>query len=257
MANQSVSSISPSQQLRAGTVLKIGETESHFSLASDLMQPIYGQLNAEADRDTSAVGAAAAHPLSNDQGRFSGVILAEYSMEGLAALRHPDRGAGQVRGGPARRQQASFWRVRSFRNALPCGVAAWQRQTEQRLRSPVAPVGNDLILRAQAWRTSQGLVGSGLFWLVSVLSVMTAWMLIGNWRHTRRRIQAQKALVAETNFRRAMENSMLTGMRALGLAWPNHLRQPRLLSDDGLERGRFGRALWRPFLIGQIKTVSC
>ena len=46
---------------------------------------------------------------------------------------------------------------------------------------------------------------------------MTAWMLIGNWRHTRRRIQAQKALIAETNFRRAMENSMLTGMRALDL----------------------------------------
>jgi len=49
------------------------------------------------------------------------------------------------------------------------------------------------------------------------LSVMTAWMLIGNWRHTRRRIQAQKALVAETNFRRAMENSMLTGMRTLDM----------------------------------------
>ena len=46
---------------------------------------------------------------------------------------------------------------------------------------------------------------------------MTAWMLIGNWRHTRRRMQAQQALVAETNFRRAMENSMLTGMRALDL----------------------------------------
>jgi PAS domain S-box-containing protein len=82
---------------------------------------------------------------------------------------------------------------------------------------PVSPVGNDLILRAQTWRTSQGLVGGGLFWLVSVLSVMTAWMLIGNWRHTRRRIQAQKALVAETNFRRAMENSMLTGMRTLDM----------------------------------------
>jgi PAS domain-containing protein len=49
------------------------------------------------------------------------------------------------------------------------------------------------------------------------LSAMTAWMLIGNWRHTRRRMQAQQALVAETNFRRAMENSMLTGMRALDM----------------------------------------
>ncbi len=61
------------------------------------------------------------------------------------------------------------------------------------------------------------MVGSGLFWLVGTLSAMTAWMLIGNWRHTRRRMQAQQALIAETNFRRAMENSMLTGMRALDM----------------------------------------
>jgi len=78
-------------------------------------------------------------------------------------------------------------------------------------------VGNNLVLRAQAYRTSLGLVGSGLFWLVGTLSAMTAWMLIATWRHTRRRMQAQQALVQETNFRRAMENSVLTGMRALDL----------------------------------------
>jgi hypothetical protein len=55
-----------------------------------------------------------------------------------------------------------------------------------------------------------------LFWLV-LLSGMTAWMLVATWRHTVRRHQAQQALLAETNFRRAMENSMLTGMRALDL----------------------------------------
>jgi hypothetical protein len=32
---------------------------------------------------------------------------------------------------------------------------------------PVSPVGNGLILRAQAYRTSLGVVGSGLFWLVA------------------------------------------------------------------------------------------
>jgi hypothetical protein len=42
-------------------------------------------------------------------------------------------------------------------------------------------------------------------------------MLIGTWQHTRRRLQAQQALVAETNFRRAMENSILTGMRAMDM----------------------------------------
>ncbi len=38
---------------------------------------------------------------------------------------------------------------------------------------------------------------------------------MGTWQHMRRRLQIQGALVQETNFRRAMENSMLTGMRAM------------------------------------------
>jgi hypothetical protein len=42
-------------------------------------------------------------------------------------------------------------------------------------------------------------------------------MLLGTWRHMRRRSQIQNALVQETQFRRAMENSMLTGMRALDM----------------------------------------
>jgi hypothetical protein len=42
-------------------------------------------------------------------------------------------------------------------------------------------------------------------------------MLLGTWRHMRRRAQIQGALVQETNFRRAMENSMPTGMRAMDL----------------------------------------
>lgn len=217
VANQSISSISPSQQLRAGTVLKVGETESHFSLARDLMQPIYGQLDAEADRDTQMSVLQLHTPLTNDQGRFSGVILAEYSMEGLLRYGIPTEvlakyavalqdGRSRLLAGQTIPERTALWSLLPGRD-----------KPSNDYEVPVSPVGNDLVLRAQAWRTSQGLVGSGLFWLVSVLSVMTAWMLIGNWRHTRRRIQAQKALVAETNFRRAMENSMVTGMRALDL----------------------------------------
>jgi PAS domain S-box-containing protein len=69
----------------------------------------------------------------------------------------------------------------------------------------------------QAYRTSQGVVGTTVYWVVAVLSFMTAWMLIGTFRHTRKRIRAQEALVQETAFRRAMENSMVTGMRALDM----------------------------------------
>jgi PAS domain S-box-containing protein len=81
----------------------------------------------------------------------------------------------------------------------------------------VPPLGTDLTIRAQAYRASLGVVGSGLFWLVGVLSLLTGWMLVVNWRHTRKRLRTQQALVTETNFRRAMENSMLTGMRAMDL----------------------------------------
>ena len=217
VSSQRISSLLPSQHLRPGSVLKVGQTEAHFSLARDLMQPIYGRVDVDEDKDNNNSVLQLHSPLSNEQGRFSGMILAEYSMEGLLRYGIPTEvlakyavalqdSSGQLLAG-----QTIPKRVRLL-NLLP-GIPRLDNDYE----IPVPPVGNDLILRAQAWRTSQGLVGSGLFWLVSVLSVMTAWMLIGNWRHTRRRLQAQKALVAETNFRRAMENSMLTGMRALDL----------------------------------------
>jgi PAS domain S-box-containing protein len=217
IASQSVSSLSTTHHLRVGSIMKVGETESYFSLARDLMQPIYGQVNVEPDRDAQTKVLQLHTPLSNDQGQFSGVILAQYTLEGLLRYGVPTEvlakyavalqdGKGQLLAGQTIPGRASL------RGLLP-----GSDKPNNDYEIPVSPVGNDLILRAQAWRTSQGLVGSGLFWLVSVLSVMTAWMLIGNWRHTRRRIQAQKALVAETNFRRAMENSMLTGMRALDL----------------------------------------
>jgi PAS domain S-box-containing protein len=217
IANKSVLSISPSQQWRAGTFLKVSETENHFSLARDLMQPIYGQNDSDANRDAQMAVLQMHTPLSNDQGRFNGVIMAEYAMEGLLRYGIPTEvlakyavalqdGKGHLLAGQTILTRATVW------NLLP-----GSDKPNNDYEVPVSPVGNDLILRAQTWRTSQGLVGSGLFWLVSALSVMTAWMLIGNWRHTRRRIHAQNALVAETNFRRAMENSMLTGMRALDL----------------------------------------
>jgi hypothetical protein len=82
---------------------------------------------------------------------------------------------------------------------------------------PVAPAENGLVLRGEGYRTSIGLISNTLFWMVVALSVLTVWMLLGTWRHMRRRLQMQAALVSEMNFRRAMENSMLTGMRAMDL----------------------------------------
>lgn len=211
-ASYAAPSVSAAQLRPSGEVLRPGETESIYSLARDLQQPVYSQPVAGADN----AGLLQLHVPLTEGGRFGGVILGEYSIDALLRYGVPADvsakyavalldGKGRVLAGasvPARNPATRL---------LPWAAEANEYEV------PVSPVGNGLVLRAQAYRTSLGVIGSGLFWLVIALSAMTAWMLIANWRHTRRRMQAQQALMAETNFRRAMENSMLTGMRALDM----------------------------------------
>lgn len=56
-----------------------------------------------------------------------------------------------------------------------------------------------------------------LTWVVIGLSVVIVVALLALWRYTRHRTQTEAALMAEAEFRRAMENSMSTGMRVLDL----------------------------------------
>nr|WP_315465886.1 PAS domain S-box protein [uncultured Rhodoferax sp.] len=152
----------------------------------------------------------------NDKGRFSGVLITEYSIDGLYRYGVPSEVSARY----AISLQDSTGRLLAGTSIpsrkLVSRFLPWTNPGNE-YAMPVSPVGAGLVIRAQAYRASLGVIGSGLFWLVSALSVLTAWMLIANWRHTRRRVQAQQALMSETNFRRAMENSMLTGMRAMDL----------------------------------------
>jgi len=211
-ATYATASLQPGASPQVGEALTSAETRNNFELARETLQPIYAQRAASG----AAVPLLQLHIPMSDGTRFTGVVLAEYSVDGMYRYGVPadvsaryaialldDKGARLAGTGVPARGPASTW--------LPWVVPVNEYEV------PVSPVGNGLVLRAQAYRTSLGVIGSGLFWLVGVLSVMTAWTLIANWRHTRRRHQAQSALVAETNFRRAMENSMLTGMRAMDL----------------------------------------
>jgi len=219
IASQTAPSLTIGHHWKVNEVLPIGETETTYGLARDLMQPVYAQtdLNKNKEAPASQPVLQLHTPLTNDNGRFGGVLMGEYSIESLLRYGVPTEilakyavalldSEGQMIAGQSVPKRTQIWSLQT-----------WTGREENEYEVPVSPVGNGLILRAQAWRTAQGVVGSGLFWLVCTLSVMTAWMLIGNWRHTRRRMQTQQALVAETNFRRAMENSMLTGMRALDM----------------------------------------
>jgi PAS domain S-box-containing protein len=212
-----VSSSANAAQLRgSGEQLKSGETDSTYGLVRDLRQPVYSRpLTSRNDSGTVAPTLQLQVPL-DEQGKFDGVILGEFSIDGLLRFGVPtevsakyavalldDKGVVLAGGRPPQRTSAA--RLLPWADEAPV------------YEVPVSPVGNGLLIRAQGYRASLGVVGSGFFWLVSALSALTVWMLLGTWRHTRRRVQAQEALITETNFRRAMENSMLTGMRALDL----------------------------------------
>jgi PAS domain S-box-containing protein len=211
-ANYAAPSVHPAQQHVLDEVLRPGDIESNYALARELRQPVFSQPVTGGD----PVAMLQLHIPLFDQGLFAGVVLGEFSIDSLLRYGVPPEvsaryavalldAKGGVLAGNTVNPRTDGARL------LP-----WVEHTNE-YEVPVSPIGNAVILRAQAYRTSPGLVGNGLFWLVGALSVLTAWMLIGTWRHTRRRLQAQQALIAETNFRRAMENSMLTGMRVLDL----------------------------------------
>ncbi len=210
-ASYATANLQPDQRLTLGETLRQGDTQSSYSLTRELQQPIYAQRAASAN---SAAYLQLHVPLTDNKARFAGVVLAEYSVDGMYRYGVPAEVAARY--AVSLRDDKG---VRLAGTAVPprnpaTSLLPWVNPVNE-YEVPVSPVGNGLVLRAQAYRTSLGVIGSGLFWLVGVLSGMTAWMLIANWRHTRRRQQAQQALVSETNFRRAMENSMPTGMRAM------------------------------------------
>ncbi|MEY2658246.1 MAG: hypothetical protein RLZZ395_1988, partial [Pseudomonadota bacterium] len=200
----------------AGDSLRHADTSGTFQLAREQLQTVYSPPLMRQLPGERSVALMQLHVPIQLHGQFQGVILSEYNIDGLLrfvipseiATRHAisfiDDSHHLLAGQPIDKKSR-------LNSNMP-----WMSQAYE-YAVPIEPVGNTLLLRAQAYRTSQGLIGNGMFWLMTALSLMTAWMLIGSWRHTRRRLQAQQALVAETNFRRAMENSILTGMRAMDL----------------------------------------
>jgi PAS domain S-box-containing protein len=181
--------------------------ETAFLAARESRQPVYSRsFNDAGGRPVFQVYV----PLI-DRSAFVGTLVAEYSIEVLLRYFVP----------PEVTQRHTIT-ILDGRREVASTVTQMPGETVARRPSlvhdmPLAPSANGLVLRGQGWRTSIGLISNTLFWMVVALSGLTVWMLLGTWRHMRRRGQIQAALVSETNFRRAMENSMLTGMRATDL----------------------------------------
>jgi PAS domain S-box-containing protein len=186
------------------------ESEKAFIAARDTRTPVYSRVL----RDGVGTPVFQLHVPLIERSSFAGSLIAEYSVEAL--LRHfvP----------PEVSKRHSISVLDEMQNVLAATItdmpgAPSPRAPRAQLVSdaPLTPPLNGLLLRGHGYRTSIGLISNTLFWMVVLLSVLTVWMLLGTWRHMRRRSQIQGALVQETNFRRAMENSMPTGMRAMDL----------------------------------------
>jgi hypothetical protein len=183
------------------------EPAAAFDAARELRQPVYSRPFA----DPTGNAVFQIHVPLIDRTAFAGALVAEYSVESLVRYFVPTEVSNRH---AIALLDANDRTLASTVNTMP---GAEPRRAQIVHDVPVAPAGNGLYLRGQGYRTSIGLISNTLFWMVAALSVLTVWMLLGTWRHMRRRLQMQNALVSETNFRRAMENSMLTGMRAMDM----------------------------------------
>jgi len=185
----------------------VSEAETTFRAARDTRSAAYSRAFA----DTSGAWVFQLHVPLIERSAFAGALVVEYSVDSL--VRH------FVPADVSQRHTISVVNERQV--LLASTVTGLPGQAARRApivsESPLTPAFNGLLLRGQGWRTSIGLISNTLFWMVVALSVLTVWMLLGTWRHMRRRGQIQGALVQETNFRRAMENSMPTGMRAMDM----------------------------------------
>jgi len=181
------------------------EMDWAFIAARDMRQPIYSR----PFKDGNGAVVFQLHVPMLHRGEFVGALVADYSIEVL--MRH------FVPVEVTRRHTIAV--IDEHESTLASSVLPMPGLARQRTAIlhdvPLAPAANGLVLRGSGYRSSVGLIGNTLFWMVVALSVLTLWMLLGTWRHMRRRAQIQGELVQETNFRRAMENSMLTGMRAM------------------------------------------
>ncbi len=204
---------------------QVSAAERAFMAARDRRQPV---LSAPFN-DMEGLPVVQLHVPLSERGGFNGVLVADYSLETLVRFRIPAE--------LSKRHTISL--IDAQDQVLASTVA---RQPGQRARPapvvhvvPVMPSDDTLFLRGQGYRTSIGLIGNTLFWMVVALSVLTGWMLLGTWRHMRGRSQMQSALATEANFRRAMENSMLTGMRAMDMEGRITYVNPAFCAMTGFE----------------------
>ena len=143
----------------------------------------------------------------SQSGVVSSYVVATYSLsEILVSLVGPQL---------TRNQEVSFTEPDGTRLALH-GTAQRGRRiftSQQLLDLP----GNTLVLRMNSWRAAPDLFPNVMTALVTAMSIALIAVLALLGRDTRRRVQVEQDLAEALAFRKAMEDSLVTGLRARDL----------------------------------------
>lgn len=181
--------------------------------------PVYGLIQPTAGTSADTI-LGLMLPVRFAHGAAKGTLYARYNLpsvlyHGMPADIYPRYAVALI---PAtRRAGAPSAHDQDAHDQADMQVSDWWQATGSPAYTYTVPLpAQELALRLQIPHTRTGM-HKHLLLLVLALSALTGWMLFANWRHLRRRLQAQQVLQAETSFRRAMENSVQTGMRALDL----------------------------------------
>jgi two-component system, LuxR family, sensor histidine kinase DctS len=140
-------------------------------------------------------------------GQSNGYVVATYSLQNMLM---------ELISKPLTRgQEVSFTEADGTRLAIYGVTRRGSRvfSAQQLLDLP----GNTLVLRIDSWRSAPDLFPNVLTAMVTLMSIALILVLILLGKDIRKRLQAEQGLAEALAFRKAMEDSLVTGMRARDL----------------------------------------
>jgi two-component system, LuxR family, sensor histidine kinase DctS len=145
-------------------------------------------------------------PIS-EAGQVAGYLVATYSLGGILAE--------LINKQITREQEVSFTEADGTRLAIHGSARRGSRvfTTQQLLDLP----GNTLVVRMDSWRAAPDLFPNVLTALVTLMSLALIAVLLLLGKDVSRRLRAERELAEALAFRKAMEDSLVTGMRARDL----------------------------------------
>jgi two-component system sensor histidine kinase DctS len=143
----------------------------------------------------------------NAGGRSNGYLIATYALQEILT--------NLVGHNLTRSQEASFTELDGTRLAVLGAARRGSRLfTAQHL---LDLPGSTLVLRMDTWHSAPSVFPNVLTALVTAMSIALVTVLIVLVRDNRRRLQAERDLADALAFRKAMEDSLITGLRARDL----------------------------------------